>query len=75
MQSLRDSLLDHAAKISADTPPVIVTQVSALLYECEISTLLHKPGIVTQVWTLLDESRIVNTGKHIVVWVWDCKHR
>ena len=49
MQSLRDSLLDHAAKISADTPPVIVTQVSTLLYECEISTLLHKPGIVTQV--------------------------
>lgn len=28
-QSLRDSLVEHASKISSETPPVIITQVSA----------------------------------------------
>ena len=29
IQSLRDSLLEHAGKINADTQPVIVTQVQS----------------------------------------------
>ncbi|KAK7492007.1 hypothetical protein BaRGS_00016671 [Batillaria attramentaria] len=44
-QSLRDSLLDHAAKISADTPPVIVTQLSLALADLALQMSTWKNAV------------------------------
>lgn len=44
-QSLRDSLLDHASKISAETPPVIVTQLSLALADLALQMSSWKNSV------------------------------
>lgn len=49
IQSLRDSLLEHAGKINADTQPVIVTQVQSATKNkcghCSINCVLSETSI------------------------------
>ncbi|KAK7108377.1 transportin-3-like isoform X2 [Littorina saxatilis] len=44
-QSLRDSLLEHVSKISAETPPVIVTQLSLALADLALQMSTWKNSV------------------------------